>query len=185
MRHNLIPRFLPENYRQAATEGSVLMALLVSMESMHAPVEELLGQIDDVVSPARTPEAFVPMLAGWLGLDRYLDWSGGRPGKGTPRFRGGLPALRRLLAAMPELSRERGTGDSLRRLLTIATACAGFRIEEDRARSAHLRVTAPAVAQPFADLIHRITDGERPAHATYEIIFDAGASSPPSALEQE
>ena len=33
------------------------------------------------------------MLAEWMDLDRYLEWSGGRRGAGQARFAAGLRAI--------------------------------------------------------------------------------------------
>ena len=70
-RHRIL-HFLPETYRAAATEGSVLAAMTAVMEELHAPAEDVLARADDYIDPYRAPDRFVPMLASWLDLDRYL-----------------------------------------------------------------------------------------------------------------
>jgi phage tail-like protein len=172
----LIPRFLPENYRLAAARpASPLAAMLAVMEGLHAPAEAVIDHLDDFVSPNRAPDPFVLLLGSWLGLDRYFDWSGDRPGKGAPRFRTGTARLRLLVAEAAALDRERGTRDTLRRILEIATGAKGFEIDEGapdgRARPFHFTVRAPAAARPLADFVARIVEGERPAHASYSIVF--------------
>jgi phage tail-like protein len=173
----LIPRFLPENYRLAAARPDApLAAMLAVMEGLHAPAEAVIDHLDDFVSPNRAPDPFVLLLASWLGLDRYFDWSGDRPGKGNPRFRTGTSRLRLLVAEAAELDRERGTHDALRRFLEIATGTRDFAIDEGAsdgsARPFHFTVHAPAAARPLADFVARIVEGERPAHATYDIVFE-------------
>lgn len=174
----LIPRFLPENYRLAAGRAdSPLAAMLAVMEGLHAPAEAVIDHLDDFVSPNRAPDPFVLLLGSWLGLDRYFDWSGDRPGKGTPRFRTGTARLRLLVAEAAELDRERGTHEALLRFLEIATGTTGFAIVEGAADGTpapfHFTVRAPAAARPLADFVARIIEGERPAHATYEIVYAA------------
>ncbi|PXA83618.1 hypothetical protein DMC47_43015, partial [Nostoc sp. 3335mG] len=174
MDRTLIPRFLPENYRLAAEQnGGPLGAMLAAMEALHAPAEAVIDSLDAYVSPYRAPDAFVMLQASWLGLDRYFDWSGGRPGSGTPRYRAGTRQLRLLTAEAAELDRERGTHDALVRFLELATGVTGFAIADGAAdgtsRPFHFTVTASAAAAPLTSLIARIVEGERPAHATYEI----------------
>jgi phage tail-like protein len=177
----LIPRLLPENYRAALRGDGPLDAMLAVMEGMHAPAETSLDRLDAHLDPFRAPEGFVLMLAGWLGLERYLDWSGGRRGAGQLRFPGGLDRLRRLVAEAARLEGSRGTRDALLRFLTISTGVTGFAIEENSAdaegvpRPFHIRVTVPAAAARFSDLVARIVEGERPAHVTFEIL----AAPPP------
>jgi phage tail-like protein len=185
MDRHLIPRFLPENYRLAAEQpASPLGAMLAAMEALHGPAEQVIETLDAYVSPYRAPDPFVLLQASWLGLDRYFDWSGGRPGMGTPRYRAGIRQLRLLTAEAAELDRERGTHDALVRFLELATGITGFAIADGAAdgtsRPFHFTVSAPAAAAALASLVERIVEGERPAHATYEIVF----LPPPTAPEK-
>lgn len=179
MDRRLIPRLLPENYRVALTGSGPLDALLGVMDGMHAPAEASLDHLDAHLDPFRAPERFVLMLAGWLGLEHYLDWSGGRRGAGQLRFPGGLERLRRLVSEAARLEGARGTREALLRFLTISTGVDGFAIEENSPdaqgmpRPFHIRVTVPAAAARLSDLIGRIVEAERPAHVTYDIIFEA------------
>jgi phage tail-like protein len=172
----LIPRLLPENYRVALRGDSPLDAVLAVMDAMHAPAERALDRLDAHLDPLRAPEGFVLMLAGWLGLERYLDWSGGRWGAGQLRFPGGLERLRRLVSAAARLEGARGTRDALLRFLVISTGVEGFAIDENCPdaegvpRPFHIRVTVPAAAARLSDLIARIVEGEGPAHVTFEIL---------------
>jgi phage tail-like protein len=176
MDRTLIPRFLPENYRSAAARpGSPMTGLLAAMEALHGPAERILDSLPIYVSPWGAPDEFVLLQASWLGLDRYFDWSGDRPGKGAPRFRTGTARLRLLVAEAAALDRERGTRDTLRRILEIATGAKGVEIDEGapdgRAQPFHFTVRAPAAARPLADFVARNVEGERPAHASYSIVF--------------
>ena len=79
MRAERIARFLPEIYRVTlGTKHGVLDSLLEAMASQHEPVERILDELDAYFDPVRAPERFLPMLASWLDLAPYLDWSGGR-----------------------------------------------------------------------------------------------------------
>ena len=174
-RHD-IPRFLPENYRfAAAREDGAMAGLLAAMEGLHAPDEHIIANLDRYVSPVRAPDPFVLLQASWLGLDRYFDWSGGRPGAGRPVYRAGIDQLRLLVAETAELTRRRGRTDTLIRFLELATGVHGFAVSEGdpdgKAHAFHITVRAPAAARPLARLISRVVEGERPAHATYDIVY--------------
>lgn len=179
MDHARIARLLPETYQAAVKPTNPLGAVLVAMETLQAPAEAALASLDAHVDPLRAPPDFALMLTRWLDLDRYLDWTGGRPGEGTPRYAAGLGRLRLLCLEAAELSRWRGTRRTLERILTVATGLSGYRVQENPpgpkgvARNFHLRVVAPAAAQPLADLVRRIVDEERPAYTTYDIEFSA------------
>lgn len=180
MEQNQILRFLPEYYRFAAGNARGPMAALLGvMEDLHAPDEIIIERIDDYISPYRAPDDFVMLQASWLGLDRYFDWSGGRPGAGRPIYRAGVSQLRLLVAEAAELLRQRGRSVTLLRFLEVATGVRGFRIFEETAkgqRPFHFTLTAPFEARPLERLVTRIVDGERPAHATYTIEFAETAS---------
>ena len=77
MERQRILRYLPENYQLAAAdERGVMAAMLAIMEAMHAPVLSGASFARSPISLRRAPGPFVLMLASWLGLDRYFDWSG-------------------------------------------------------------------------------------------------------------
>jgi hypothetical protein len=173
-----IAKFLPENFRRAAlrTDGATA-ALLAAMEGLHAPDEEIIANFDRYISPWRAPDNFVMLQASWFGLDRYFDWTGGRAGLGQPIFAGGIANLRLLVAEAAELMRRRGMAATLLRFLELATGTRGFSLRDgapdNPARAFHFTLTAPAQLQPLHDLIERIVEGERPAHASYAIVFAA------------
>jgi len=184
-----IARLLPETYQAAippetpsgvpdgANPKKPLAAVLEVMEVLQAPAENALATLDSHIDPMRAPPSFALMLARWLDLDRYLDWTGGRPGEGAPRYAAGLGRLRLLCLEAAELARWRGTRRTLERILTVGTGLSGFTVEENPPgpkgveSSFHLRVVAPAAARPLADLVRRIVDEERPAYTTYDIEF--------------
>jgi hypothetical protein len=147
------------------------------MEALHAPPEAVLARIDDYTDPLRAPDEFAAMLASWLDLDRYFDWTGGRKGMGQARYAAGLGQLRVLSTLAAHLMRWRGTRHALERFLLAATGVPGFAVEENprdgdgSARPFHIRVLAPATARRFEDLVCRIVEAERPAYVTYEIAF--------------
>src|SRR4051794_13172049 len=91
-----IARLLPETYQSTVAPDKPLGAVLEVMSVLHAPAENALATLDAHVDPMRAPPNFVLMLARWLDLDRYLDWTGGRPGEGAPRYAAGLGRLRLL-----------------------------------------------------------------------------------------
>jgi phage tail-like protein len=188
MQVDRIARLLPETYRSAVRPGSVLAALLGIMEQMHEPSEQVIDELDRYLDPMRAPDRFVPLLAHWVGLAGYLDWSGGRPGAGQPRFAPGLDRLRLLISAAARLNARRGTASALEEFLVTATGAAGFFVEESppdpigRTRPFHIRVHAPAAARPYSDLLQRIVDRERPAFVSYEIQYDS--SAPPGSPDR-
>jgi len=172
MERQRILRYLPENYQLAAVdEHGVMAAMLAIMEAMHAPVDRVLRSLDSYFDPLRAPDPFVLMLASWLGLDRYFDWSGGIPGAGEAHYPAGIDQLRLLIAEFPELVRERGTNHALTRFLAVATGVDGFVVSDGKTadEAFHILVEAPAAAAPLQDLVERVVAGERPAHATWEV----------------
>lgn len=177
MQHDQIARFLPETYQAAVQRDNPLGAVLGVMEALHAPAEARLDQLDALIDPLRSETAFVYMLADWLGLGDYIDWSGGRAGVGAPSFASGLGQLRLLIAETAQLLRSRGSHPSLTRFLALATGVPGITVDDKpedgaAARNFHLIVRVPAEAARFGDLIRRIVDAERPAYTTYEIRYD-------------
>jgi phage tail-like protein len=131
MDHARIARLLPETYQAAVTPTNPLGATLSVMETLHAPAEAALASLDAHVDPLRAPPDFALMLTRWLDLDRYLDWTGGRPGEGAPRYAAGLGRLRLLCLEAAHLSRWRGTRRTLERILTVATGLSGYTVQEN------------------------------------------------------
>jgi phage tail-like protein len=164
-------RLLPAVYQQTAAPGSPLMALLAVMEGMHAPSEVVIGRLGSYFDPYQTPDEFVPFLAGWVDLARFLT----PVAEGEAQFAAGMGRLRELMASAAYLSSWRGTAKGLLRFLEIATGIAGFVVEEqvmgadNRPRPFHIRIVAPQVAQLHQSLIERIIEAEKPAYVTYEL----------------
>lgn len=181
MRRQAIERLLPTAYQRAATEGSVLGALLEVMAALHEPDERLLADVDVLFAPYTAPERFVPFLTGWVTLDYLV---------GVPRPDGQvrlpLPAgrVRDLIANGAALAKLRGTPIGLRWFLQIATGATGFVIEEPPQRPFHFVVRVPPDAAQYAAVINRIVEMEKPAASTFEIVLAQGAGEPaPQARE--
>jgi phage tail-like protein len=175
MRRQTIERLLPTAYQRAATDGSVLQALLDVMETMHAPDEELLANVDALFAPYSAPERFVPFLTGWVTLDYLV---------GVPRpggeIRLPLPAgrVRDLIANGAALAKLRGTPVGLQWFLQIATGVTGFQIEEPPARPFHFVVLVPPDARAYLGVIRRIVEMEKPAASTFEVVSAADRPAP-------
>lgn len=173
MRADLAARLLPDVYRRVVDSSAPLGAILGVMEQLHAPVEAVLADLPSYFDPQRAPSSFVPFLARWVDLDRWLD-------DGSDRFDTGTGRLRQVVAAASELSRMRGTADGLRCALEWALGISGVSVVAD-ATPFHLAVTLPAAAEEHRDLVARIVAQEKPAHATAEIVYSGDTSPEPVA----
>ncbi|MBV8878575.1 MAG: hypothetical protein JO332_01300 [Planctomycetaceae bacterium] len=180
MKRDAIERLLPEVFRRTVRPGSPLAAILDVMEDLHAPAEDVLGRIDAILDPARTDDAFVPYLAGWLDLERLFDdpadGSGAAPAQRQP-VSTGLGRLRELIASAAWLSQWRGTCRGLQRFLEVATGVSGFLIDEQvpgkdgQPLPFHIRVRAPGSVRAHRSLLERIIRLEKPAYVTYDLDF--------------
>jgi phage tail-like protein len=181
MRRQTIERLLPTGYQRAAVEGSVLGALLDVMETLHAPDEELLANVDSLFAPYTAPERFVPFLTGWVTLDYLVGVP--RPG-GDVRLP--LPAgrVRDLIANGAALAKLRGTPIGLRWFLQIATGAVGFVIEEPPARPFHFVVRVPPEARPYLGVINRIVEMEKPAASTFEVVAETARDRAPEGARE-
>jgi hypothetical protein len=87
--------------------------------------------------------------------------------------------LRELIANAPLLSKWRGTSYGLQLFLEVATGMRGFEINETvrgtngLPRPFHIRVLALPEAEVYRVLIERIIRLEKPAHVTYELVFES------------
>jgi len=173
MRKADIANLLPEVFQRAAQDGTALNSLLEVMATLSEPVEECLDTFPSVLSAKDAPEAFVPMLARFVDLDRIL-----RPAGRLEDFPTGSEQLRLLIKAAPFLARTRGTAVGLTRFLETATGATGFTISENpdddtgAARQFHIRVTAPGSTLPYKKMLEHIILCEKPAYVTHELVFD-------------
>lgn len=154
--------------RTPGAAGDVLSALLMAMEAMHRPCEDVLSRVPDLFAPQVTDDAMVGFLAGWADVDRYVR----NDHDGTPTLPSGLGHLRQLVSLSVELSRRRGTKAGLKLFLEVATGVTGFVVLDERdgvTPPFHLVVRLPADAEPFRDLVREIVAAERPAHMTFNL----------------
>jgi phage tail-like protein len=177
-----IERLLPSVFQRTLDAGSPLAAILDAMAALHAPSEQALATLDRIFNAYRTPDAFVPYLAHWLDLDRFLPESATRPEAGEPipaPLAARLGRWRELIAAAAQLSQWRGTAYGLCQFLETATGTTGFQVDEavpgpdGLPRPYHIRVRAPDAARPETALIERIVEQEKPAYVTWELEFVA------------
>ncbi len=179
MRRDEIELLLPGVFQRAlasAPGGGLLGGLLETMDGLHAPVEACLGDLARWFHPHRTPDHVVPFLARWVDLER-LFCDGGQPLPSHPLLTTHLGNLRELVAAAADLARWRGTARGLSTFLATATGLGPFAIDDqplgndERVIPFHLRITAPATAEPLRAMIEHIIAQEKPAHVTWELHF--------------
>jgi phage tail-like protein len=157
-----------------------LAALLGVMETLQGPAEDVLDGLHHHVDPRQAPPRFVPYLAGWVDLDWLLLATPGQPSETATPLASGMGNLRELVAAAVDIARWRGTARGLLSFLDTATGIPGFDVEENvtgdpsQARAFHLRILAPQAAETYRPLIERIIAAEKPAYATYELVFVTG-----------
>jgi phage tail-like protein len=177
MQAERIAKLLPEVYQRTIVAGTPIAALLDVMAALQDPVEQILAELPDYFDPQRTPDRFVPFLAEWVDLSRWLDETSGG-------FDAGVGRLRQVVAGAAHLSRLRGTAQGMREALEWATGVSGVRIDEDvaddsgRSRPFHVRVTMPKEALVHERLVQRIVQQEKPAHVTAEVVFQDGLAPP-------
>ena len=152
------------------------------METLHAPSELALEELNVTLNPYRTPDKFVPMLARWLDLDWVFDGGGhGKPPNtiSSELISSGLGRVRELIGMAATLSQWRGTGKGLIRFLETATGVHGFTIQEQVLdpdgvpKPFHLSIRAPWEARDFKALVIRIIEAEKPAYVTYDLEIEA------------
>ena len=169
MKRTLIEQLLPEVFQRTIRPGNPLTALLEVMETLHAPSEEVLADLAGFFGPYRAPDSFVPYLASWVDLERFLV----RSAAGDAYLPSGLGRLRELIAAAAYLSQWRGTAKGLKCFLETATGIEGFAIDEQvvrpdgHRRPFHISIRVPVEAEQYWDLIKRIIEMEKPAYITY------------------
>jgi phage tail-like protein len=182
MKQAEIQKLLPEVIQRTISESGVnpFSILLSVMEDLNDPVEKKLEKIETYFNPYLTNNAFVLMLAEWLDLG-YL-WAGTtwQPGADLEDlFPPGVGQLRELVQVARSLYAWRGTVAGLQRFLRLATGLKGFRIYENvvaltrQPKPYHLVVYAPDSSIEMKRLIRRIVETQKPAHVTYELIFES------------
>lgn len=170
MKSHRILQLLPEIVRRTVHEGTAISDVVAVMEQLHAPVEDVLDTFPTYLDPYRCPEAFVPMLAHWVGLgwllaDSFPDVADVEHG-----------ALRELIVHSSELAKARGTEPGLARFLRLATGVDTFTVLPDPATGFGIDVRGPAAAKPHRALARRITLHEKPAFVTASLGFGQEAS---------
>lgn len=175
MRREAIENLLPEVFRRTSRPGNPLWAILEVMETLHAPSEAVLEDLDRYFDPYRAPDHFIPYLARWVDLTRLFQ-EAGRAETDPPTYDAiELGRLRELVAAAAALSRWRGTRRGLLHFLRTATGTAGFEIlegvtgERKEPRPFHIQVRIPPEAEPYRRLCDRIVRLEKPAYITHEL----------------
>lgn len=161
-------RFLPPFYEEAdfahedPAQNGVMDGLLHIFESILAPLDLLIDQIDWYFDPHTAPEALLPWLATWVDLVLNENWS--------------LDQRRALIRRAAELYRWRGTRKGLRDAIAIYTGVAPAIVEPagDRALPAHtfrVVIDLPDARTLDERLLRQIIEAEKPAHTGYELVI--------------
>src|SRR5258707_7881520 len=118
MEQSRIKTYLPAVFQRTVYASNPLAALLDVMEDLHAPSEDVLAGVDRFFDARRTPDGFVPFLAGWVNIDRIFaaDVTLELDSPLMPK----IGYLRELVANATFLSQWRGTKKGL--LLFLLTA---------------------------------------------------------------
>ncbi|HEX9076271.1 MAG TPA: hypothetical protein VF932_10855 [Anaerolineae bacterium] len=178
MKQGEIAHLLPGIIQRTLRRGSPLDAVLHVMEVLHAPSELVLEELDSYFDPYRTPDRFVPFLAGWVDLERLLVESPEeRAETAASPLPSGMGRLRELIAAAAYLSKWRGTKKGLQRFMETATGVKGFEVDEQvpgidgQPRPFHIRIRAPKETASYKVMLEKIIEIEKPAYVTYELVF--------------
>lgn len=170
--------YLPAIFRQDVFAGRFLLAFERVLSGLHPPepddplpqqpgLEALIEELHRYFDPApaapeqgRTPETFLPWLAGWVGLSLRQDWS--------------EEEKRRFLSQIVTLYRWRGTKQGLQRMLETYTQEPVEIYEFDA--PAHyfqveitLSVRDPRLLRRKEKIARAIIDQEKPAHTFYAL----------------
>lgn len=170
MKRARIEALLPAVFRRATDRSPALAGLIDAMEALHAPAEDVLSDVELHWDPWRSPLAFLPYLATWVGLGYVVSAVlGGQPSELDPADpRAGR--LRALIAEAARLDKLRGTPQGLARMLELATGCAGFRVRVTPERAFHMQVHVPEGARSEHALVRLVTASERPVNMTFELV---------------
>ncbi len=128
MKRSEIAQLFPAVFQRTMRDGNPLDGLLEVMEALQAPDEAVLGRLDAIFDPRRTPDEFVPFLAYWADLTRLFDESSNVSNQfafSRATIASGLGRLRELIASAAYLSQWRGTKRGLVLFLQTATGFGG------------------------------------------------------------
>ncbi len=172
MTRDQILQLLPAVVSQTATPGTISDGLVEVMAGLMRKDERILADIDAYLDPRRAPESFVPFLARWVDLARFLPALGNRAAVTDPA------RLRELVAQAHDLARWRGTRSGMLRFLRLATGHDGFAIAENlgadgRPRLHHLCIRHPAACAGQRPLMEAVIELAKPAHVTHELVAAA------------
>jgi phage tail-like protein len=163
-------------YLPAPFQGDELLGRFLGIfESILAPIEETIDGVAEALDPRLAPDAFLPWLASWTGVELDEHWP--------------VAAQRELIARAAELHRWRGTRRGLREHLRLYTGEAplivenfsGLRLGQDACLGVNTRLGRPhahcvyvtALAAPPAALdegvLRRILEADTPAHVDYRL----------------
>lgn len=194
MERQRIAMLLPEIFQRTLPAGwwqdrlpakpSVLGAFLAVMEQLHAPAEITLENLDSYFDPLQAPDDWLPFLASWLDLDRFLK----QDDQKNWIFLGGSQRLRQLILEAVTLNKERGTYTGLQRFLAIATGITGIQITAEAERPYHIIVTCPSPDLPAYGMSHaefcgwlaELVFAEKPAYVTCELNVEPQTGEPPA-----
>jgi phage tail-like protein len=175
MRRSDAELLLPEVVRRTSVEGSPLAGMLDAAERLHAASEAALAALDGIVDPQRAPDRFVPYLARFVDLDRFLDEAEALAG--ADALPSGQGRLRQLVARAAALARVGGTRAGLVEFCEVATGVPGFTVDDrvpgpdGRPLPYHVRVVVPSDAAPYRRLVEAIVAAEKPAFVTAEVVL--------------
>jgi phage tail-like protein len=147
-------QYLPEIYHTR-----FMGRFLALFESIWTPLEWQVENFDLYLSPRTAPADFLPWLASWFDVVFDESWE--------------EEQRRQLLLEAHKIFAERGTKNSMERLLQIYTEC---EVEIDDT-SEDLAPFTFIVRVPKQEkelnrvLVERLIDTHKPAHTSYELLF--------------
>lgn len=173
-------RYLPAIYDDSRSETPFLARFLLIFETLWAPIEGQIDHLAALFDPHLTPPELLPWLAQWvcLTLDEPLAITG------RPEPVGDILSQRELVANMVSIYARFGTAGALRDYLKLYLGVEPRILDEtdetgQELAAFHFRVLLPLArpADPVeaADLdrrIRRIIARAKPAHTTYDLVYD-------------
>jgi phage tail-like protein len=162
---------LPAVFREDPFAGSFLLAFeaVLSGRDGVEGLEQIAGRIADHFDPGKTPDDFLPWLAGWVALSLRADWDAG--------------TKRGFIAEIVPLYRKRGTLAGLKRMLEIYLRPLGDEVSRDDVViyddfdtpphffQVQLKLTQadPILLRTTQEIARAIIDQEKPAHTFYAL----------------